>query len=91
MWLSAQGFCRRIICNFGDYTFYAGQSNELDEGLAMCFYKVREHLPPLQHVQHGHVRTRPGLSWSGVLGRRRIRSRRTFIFSSTACGSRADK
>ena len=42
MWLSAQGFCRRIICNFGDYTFYAGQSNELDEGLAMCFYKVRE-------------------------------------------------
>jgi hypothetical protein len=40
-----QGFCRRIICNFGDFTFYAGRSNELDEGLAMCFYKEDQITP----------------------------------------------
>ena len=36
-----QGFARRVICKFVDFSFYTGKSNQLDEGLAMCFYKVR--------------------------------------------------
>ena len=35
-----QSFCRRVICNFVGFSFYTGKSNQLDEGLAMCFYKV---------------------------------------------------
>lgn len=30
-----------MICRFGEFSFYTGRSKDLDEGLGMCFYKVR--------------------------------------------------
>ncbi len=36
---SAEKFVKRIMSNFDEYSFYMGESMELDAGVALCFYK----------------------------------------------------
>ena len=35
-----QAFSRQLTCNFRTFTFYTGPSDEVEDSLAMCFFKV---------------------------------------------------